>query len=149
MLSKLTKSGIKGLFGFLKYFIKHCFICHPSDFIVLEETGTEPRTVLTLLCTENSKHIFPEIKLCGLVPNFFIHVSGSDLSIPKISLIWNLYFPVLRERTLGSTAGAERRARELPPSSGWWQFPALPSAPAVEPRVQTYKFPIWKIMNHK
>jgi hypothetical protein len=29
---------------------------------------------------------------------------------PTIGLIWNLYFPVLCERTLGSTAGAERRA---------------------------------------
>jgi hypothetical protein len=77
------------------------------------------------------------MKLCGFVPNISIHVSGSDLSIPKIGLIWNLYFLVLREITLGSTAGVERRARELPPSSGWWQFSALPSAPAVEPGVQT------------
>jgi hypothetical protein len=37
------------------------------------------------------------------------HVSGSDLYIPTIGLIWSLYFAVLRERTLCSTAGAERR----------------------------------------
>jgi hypothetical protein len=30
-------------------------------------------------CTENSKQIFPEMKLRGLVPNFCIHVSVSDL----------------------------------------------------------------------
>jgi hypothetical protein len=30
-------------------------------------------------CTENSKQIFPEMKLCSLVPNFYIHGSVSDL----------------------------------------------------------------------
>ncbi len=35
-------------------------------------------------CTENSKQIFPEMKLRGLVPNVYIHVSVSDLYIPTI-----------------------------------------------------------------
>ncbi len=35
-------------------------------------------------CLENSKQIFPEIKLRGLVPSFHIHVSVSDLYIPTI-----------------------------------------------------------------
>ena len=35
-------------------------------------------------CTENSKHIFPGMKLHGLVPNFYIHVSVSDLYIPAV-----------------------------------------------------------------
>ncbi len=52
------------------------------------------------------------MKLRSLNPNFYIHVSGSDLYIPMIGLIWNLYIPVLPERTLGSTAGVE--GRELP-----------------------------------
>ncbi len=30
-------------------------------------------------CTENTKQIFPEMKLCGLVPNFYIHVSVIEL----------------------------------------------------------------------
>jgi hypothetical protein len=34
--------------------------------------------------TENFKHIFPDMKLHGLVPSFHIHVSVSDLSIPTI-----------------------------------------------------------------
>jgi hypothetical protein len=34
------------------------------------------------LSTANSKQIFPEMKLRGLVPNFHIHVSGSDLYNP-------------------------------------------------------------------
>jgi hypothetical protein len=36
----------------------------------------------TAHCTETSKHIFPEMKLRGLVPNFYIHVY--DLYIPTI-----------------------------------------------------------------
>jgi hypothetical protein len=43
------------------------------------------------------------MKLQDLVPNFYIHVSGSDLYIPKICLIWSLYCPLLHEITLGST----------------------------------------------
>jgi hypothetical protein len=34
--------------------------------------------------TENSKQIYPEVKLHGLVPNFYIHVSVNDLNIPTI-----------------------------------------------------------------
>jgi hypothetical protein len=51
-------------------------------------------------CTENSKHIFPEVKLRGLVSNFYIHVFGCDLYVPTIGLILNLYFTVLPVRTL-------------------------------------------------
>jgi hypothetical protein len=35
-------------------------------------------------CTENSRQIISEIKLCGLVPNSYIHVSVSDLYILTI-----------------------------------------------------------------
>jgi hypothetical protein len=34
--------------------------------------------------TENPKQIFPEIKLCGLILTFHIHVSVSALNIPTI-----------------------------------------------------------------
>ncbi len=40
------------------------------------------------------------MKLRGLVPSFYIHVSESDLFIPPMDLIWNLYFPVWREQIL-------------------------------------------------
>jgi hypothetical protein len=36
--------------------------------------------------TENSKQIFPEIKLRGLSPNSYIHVSVRDLYITEIVL---------------------------------------------------------------
>jgi hypothetical protein len=41
-------------------------------------------TALQTHCAENSKQIFPEMKLCGLVPNFYINVSVSDLYNPTI-----------------------------------------------------------------
>jgi hypothetical protein len=43
-----------------------------------------------LHCTEDSKQIFPGMKLCNLVPNFFIHLTWRDFYIPRIGLIWNL-----------------------------------------------------------
>jgi hypothetical protein len=42
--------------------------------------------VLQMHCTENSKKIFPEMKLCGLVPKFYLHVSVNYLYIPMIGL---------------------------------------------------------------
>ncbi len=39
----------------------------------------------TLHCTENPIYVFPKRKLCDLVPNSYIHVSVSDLYIPKIA----------------------------------------------------------------
>jgi hypothetical protein len=46
-------------------------------------------------CTEDVKHIFPVMKLCGLVPNFYVYVPGSNLYITMIGLIWNLCFPTI------------------------------------------------------
>ncbi len=37
-----------------------------------------------LHCTKNVKYIFPGMKLRGLVPNFYIHLSMSDLYILMI-----------------------------------------------------------------
>jgi hypothetical protein len=34
--------------------------------------------------SENLKQIFTEMKLCGLSPNSYIHVSVSDLYVPTI-----------------------------------------------------------------
>jgi hypothetical protein len=39
-----------------------------------------------LTCTENPIYVFPEMKLCRLVPNSYIHVSVSILYI--LSLFW-------------------------------------------------------------
>jgi hypothetical protein len=45
--------------------------------------------VKPLHCTENSILVFPEKELCSLSPNSYIHVSVSDLYIPRIGpYIW-------------------------------------------------------------
>jgi hypothetical protein len=38
-----------------------------------------------LLCIKNPIYVFPEMKLRGLVPNSNVHVSVSNLYIPRIS----------------------------------------------------------------
>jgi hypothetical protein len=88
------------------------------------------------------------MKLRGLFPNFYIYVSGSNLYIPTIGLIWNLCFPVLREKTFCSTTEAEKRAgncRQAVVSSS-----SLPSLQLLRLSWEfTYKFPIWKITDHE
>ncbi len=65
---------------------------------------------MTVHCKGNLIYVFAKKELCSLSPNFYIHVPVRNLYIPRTGLIWNLYFPVLCERTLGSTAGVDRRA---------------------------------------
>jgi hypothetical protein len=48
-------------------------------------------------CTENSKQIFPEMKLRGLVPSFCIHVSVSDFIYSHDQ---SAYFAALHLRTI-------------------------------------------------
>jgi hypothetical protein len=46
-------------------------------------------TFIDIHCTENPIFVFPELKLHGRIPNSYIHVSVSDLYIPRIDLpIW-------------------------------------------------------------
>ncbi len=75
------------------------------------------------------------MKLRGLVPNFYIRVSESDLYIShNWSYLESLFSCIAWENSRLNCRSGEK-GRELPPSSGWWQFPTLPSAPTVEPRV--------------
>jgi hypothetical protein len=109
--------------------------------------------------TENSEHTFPEMKLRGLVHNFYLHVSGSDLYIPTIGLTWNLYFLVLHESTLGSTTGAERRAgncRQAVLGNSSLTSTPLPrlsreftQMTKIHNKNNKNKFPIWKIRDHR
>ncbi len=46
----------------------------------------EPETFCVLHCNENPIYVFPEKELRRLSPNFHIHVSVSDLYIPRIDL---------------------------------------------------------------
>jgi hypothetical protein len=47
-----------------------------------------------LHCTENPGHVFPEKKLCSLIPNFYIHISVNDLHM--YSHDRSTYFPADR-----------------------------------------------------
>ncbi len=49
--------------------------------------------------TENSKPIFPEKELLGLSPNFYVHLSVSDLYIPTIDL------PILLQENMWTDPG--------------------------------------------
>ncbi len=72
------------------------------------------------------------MKLHSLVPKIYIHISRSDIYIPTIGLLWNLYFSVLSEKEL-SAQPQERREGHRTAAKQW--YPALPFAPAVKPRV--------------
>jgi hypothetical protein len=41
---------------------------------IMSGKSVENTTAFSMHCTENSKQIFPEMKLRGFVPNFYIHV---------------------------------------------------------------------------
>jgi hypothetical protein len=56
-------------------------------------------TTLQRHITENSKKIFPEKELRGLSPNFYIHVSVSDLYNPTIGL------PILLQENMWTDPG--------------------------------------------
>jgi hypothetical protein len=52
-------------------------------------------TTLQRQYTENSKQIFQEMKLRGLCPSSYIHVSVSDLYFPKIGLPIKIGGPIV------------------------------------------------------
>ncbi len=122
----------------------------PCKFYPIVRAGSNLQSACQLTVSKISNiRIFPETKLRGLVLNFYIHVSGSNLYISMISLIWNLYFPVWRERTLGSTAGAEGRERNCrQPLLGG---SSLPFSPLLRVHIndQHTNFPVWKITDYK
>jgi hypothetical protein len=66
-------------------------------------------------CIENSKQIFPEMKLCGLVPNSYIHVSVSDLYIPRNVL------PILLQQNMWIDPGNMYINRAQIQECGYWE----------------------------
>jgi hypothetical protein len=65
---------------------------HYWDFenICFEFLKSEGTTKVQRHWTENWNKTFPERKLCGLNPNFYIYISVSDLYIPTIGLPFSL-----------------------------------------------------------
>ncbi len=64
--------------------------------------------------TENSKQIFPEMKLRGLVPNSYTQISVSDLYSPTIGLPY-----LLQENAVG---GQIVRIYKSLPDTGMWNL---------------------------
>jgi hypothetical protein len=61
----------------------------PLPLVPLISCSLRPIGYRVLSCSrsshkENSIYVFPEKKLRGLIPNFYIHISVSDLCIPTI-----------------------------------------------------------------
>jgi hypothetical protein len=57
-----------------------------SSLNMYPRIGGKYRNRVIVHCTENPINVFPEMKLCGLVPNSYIHVPVSGLYIPRIRL---------------------------------------------------------------
>jgi hypothetical protein len=95
-MRRVKKSGI--VEGNLKYIKKRFGQLFSSNHLLtyiltigretaedLWPVSTLPQaSTLQMNCSENSKQIVPEIKLCGLVPKVYIHVSVSDIYISTI-----------------------------------------------------------------
>ena len=63
---------------------KHLSLIHVCKIGLTKENSVFSYTAKTQY--RNSKQLFLEKKLCGLSPNFHIHMSVSDLYIPTIGL---------------------------------------------------------------
>ncbi len=61
--------------------------CASLQFHPIIEHLSKPERTLQRHNTENSKHIFPDKELCGLSPNFHIHVSVSDIPTVYLSIL--------------------------------------------------------------
>jgi hypothetical protein len=78
---KLKETSVNGM---VKQVLSQGMYYHKTAHYVTRFIRGPFVPALQMQCTENSKQIFPEMKLRGLVPNFYIHVSVSDLYIPTI-----------------------------------------------------------------
>ncbi len=65
----------RDFWGFLKYFIQHCFICRHSDSTVSEDAGIAPRTVTTLALTFRYSRVTIQLDL------ILKWISGNILSV--------------------------------------------------------------------
>jgi hypothetical protein len=80
------------------------------------------------------KLYIPRIETTRRVPDFYIHVSGSNLYISTIGLIWNLYF-LYCVRELSAQPQEQREGQGTAAKQWLVAVPCLPSAPVVELRV--------------
>ncbi len=84
-------SSREKIFGHVSWRRRTTPATQPYSLLVMENSGNPVRYPRSLVydtphCTENTKHIFPEMKMCSLVPNIYIPVSVSDWYILTIGL---------------------------------------------------------------
>ncbi len=100
---------------------------------------------------ENSKHLFPEVKLCGLVSIFYIHVSGMIYIFP-----WLVFFGISIFLYCVQELSAQPQERREGQGTATSWLAAVP-CPLLcfciwaesSHKWPTYIFPVWKIMDHK
>ncbi len=78
----LTPHGIRNLGINRSYMDKLCTGHQGSNIFIFDLIHSKDIT-LKRRSSEKAKQIFPEKELCALSPNFHIHVSVSDLYIPR------------------------------------------------------------------
>ncbi len=98
-------------------------------------------------CTENENHIFPVMKLCGLVPNFYVIYILPQLVLFGLSIVLYClreHLAQLQERREGQGTATKQRLATVPCPPlrycGWAE---------ISHKWLTYKFPIWKITDNK
>jgi hypothetical protein len=91
-----TEPGIfSGFFHFM-YIIQHCFMCCPSDSIVSEDAGTEPRTFATLALTaKRSNHL---ARFHSQTRLDLVHKLGWISSTTRLDLFYNSAIDLIHTR---------------------------------------------------
>ncbi len=120
----------------------------PIDFSVISWTYTVQHTVPKILNKYSQK-----LNCAASLPISTVTYL-EVIYIPKTGFVWKIYFPVLHHRTLSSTKRGKRRAENcrqavvggssLPSPTLLWL-----SREFTYCKWPTYKFPSWKITDHK
>jgi hypothetical protein len=74
MRERIPKSASKC--NFQTYMFKHISSCTVIKSVI----------IIAINCTQTPIYVFPEVKLCGIVTNSYIHESVSYLYISRIGL---------------------------------------------------------------
>ncbi len=92
----LSVSTIKRSIGLFRFYVVSWYDGERKQTLVASFTAK------TLYRKFETNTVFPEMKLCGLVPNTYIQVSVSDLYSPKIGL------PILQQNRWTKSVGINK-----------------------------------------